>query len=64
MKFIDVDEPVVTTDDPYYDLFDGGYIDPHSLLEDSDDAEEVCEAIQLIKDFISKAVDVGVLEVQ
>lgn len=61
MKFRDGE--FVATDDVYYDLFEGGYIDPRVLLDDEAVADEVCAAIQLIKDFISNADSAGVLEV-
>lgn len=53
----------VATDDPYYDLFDGGYIDPHAMLEDAAVADEVCAAMQLIRDFIAAGEESGHLEV-
>lgn len=44
----------VWTDDPYYDFFDGGYIDPEDLLEDQDDIERVNEAKEIIEEFLQR----------
>jgi hypothetical protein len=41
----------VTTGDFWYDLFDGGYIVPEDLLENSDDIALVNNAIEVLKDF-------------
>ncbi len=38
----------IETDDFYYDLFDGGYIDPAEILVDP---EEVVNAMRVIRDF-------------
>lgn len=46
---------LVTTDDFYYDLFEGGYIDPLEIL--SEGGEDVIEAVRTItvfKDFLEK----------
>ncbi len=40
----------VCTDDLWYDLFDGGYLKPETLLEDHD-AAKVNAAIKVIQDF-------------
>ena len=53
-------EKVYTTD-PYYDLFDGGYIDPEKLLEEG--AEEVRNAIILVAELLEYTVKQGVLEI-
>jgi hypothetical protein len=41
----------MSTDDFFYDLFDGGYIDPEKILKNRSDIEEVENAIAIIKDF-------------
>ena len=61
MKFKKLDEPVFT-DDPYYDLTDGGYINPEELLENKEDADKVNEAIRLVEQFLQEAQDQGALE--
>ena len=37
--------------DFFYDLTDGGYIDPMKLLESKDDAKKVIEAVKVVKEF-------------
>lgn len=61
MKFKDTEEPVVT-DDPYYDLFEGGYIKPDQLLEE-EDAAELRQAIKLVQKFLRQAELKGCLVV-
>lgn len=62
MKFKKRDEPVFTTD-PYYDLFEGGYVVPEELLEDPEDAKRVRAAMKVLEDFWSHATDSGAVEV-
>lgn len=40
-----------STMDFWYDLTDGGYLDPDEILEDPEDAKKVKAAIAVIKDF-------------
>jgi arginine/ornithine N-succinyltransferase beta subunit len=61
MRFKELDEPVFTTE-PYYDLFDGGYIKPCELLADEADIKSVEQAIQTIRKFLQEAEDEEVLE--
>ena len=61
MEFKKIDKPI-GTDDIYYDLFDGGYIDPHELLTDDYEANLVEEAINRVKTFLREAQEAGVLE--
>ena len=37
--------------DFFYDLTDGGYIDPMKLLESKEDAKKVIEAVAIVKEF-------------
>ena len=37
--------------DFFYDLTDGGYIDPMKLLESKEDAKRVIEAVAIVKEF-------------
>ena len=60
-KFKD-DQEVTRTSEPWYDLTDGGYMKPHSMLENSKDADDVVEAVALIMSFFDAAVEAGVLE--
>lgn len=52
----------VTSQDPHYDLFYGGYIDPAELLKRPDQIRLVKEAVAVVRDFIQQAEDIGVLE--
>jgi hypothetical protein len=46
-----LDEPKVTaSSDPYYDLFEGGYLDPEEFLVE-EDAKKVREAMAVIEEF-------------
>lgn len=60
MKFLE-NVKTVYTSEPYYDLFDGGYIDPYKLLEEKD-ADKISEAIDLITDFLYEAEKRGLIE--
>jgi len=51
-------DAVVTTSDFWYDLFDGGYVVPEDLLENSDDINLVNNAIEVLKDFRESLEDV------
>lgn len=61
LKFKEIEEPVFTTD-VYYDLFNGGYIDPHELLEDKKQADIVVGAMKVVESFIEGAVEQEVVE--
>ena len=37
--------------DFFYDLTDGGYIDPIKLLDNKEDAKKVIEAVAIVKEF-------------
>jgi hypothetical protein len=41
----------ITTDDFYYDLFEGGGIDPDEILDSSLDSGIVKEAVKVIQEF-------------
>jgi len=41
----------ISTIDFWYDLTDGGYLDPKEICTDKKDAEKVLEAIKVIQDF-------------
>lgn len=45
------EDAAVTTGDFWYDLFDGGYIKPEELLENSSDITKVNNAIKVLKEF-------------
>ena len=52
----------VYTDNPFYDLFVGGYINPEDLLEE-EDAQKVLSAMEVVEDFMEKAIKAGHIEV-
>lgn len=41
----------VSTDDFWYDLTSGGYLNPHEICENKDDADRVVAAIKVIEEF-------------
>ena len=41
----------ISSEDFYYDLTDGGYLNPNKICADTKDAKKVIEAIKIIKDF-------------
>jgi len=53
----------VYSSDVYYDLFDGGYIEPSELLEDSEKIIKVNSAIEIIEEFIAALIDADKLEI-
>lgn len=63
MKFKKIEKPIYTSD-PYYDIFDGGYIDPNELLDDQEQINEVQRAIKVIKSFLNTAESKGILQVE
>lgn len=60
-KFRERDKPVYTSD-VWYCLNEGGYINPHDLLEETKQADEVHDAIEIIRQFLDQAEDAGVIE--
>ena len=61
MRFKKRKEPIYTND-LYYDLFDGGYIDPKELLVNKEDMDKVNKAVDTISSFLVEAEAKGVLE--
>jgi len=55
------DASPVSTSEPYYDLFEGGYIKPDELLE-AEDAGRVKAAVNLITSFFAELEDAGLIE--
>ena len=41
----------ISTQDFWYDLTDGYYLEPYDICENTDDADRVYEAIKIIEDF-------------
>lgn len=60
-EFNNLKEPVYSQDF-FYDLTIGGYINPFEMLKDKNQAEKVEEAVKLVKDFLDKAERAGILE--
>lgn len=60
-KFKEREEPVFTQD-PWYDLSDGGYIDPEDLLSDPAQAQKLNDAVALIQSFFRQAEAAEVIE--
>ncbi len=42
----------ISSSDPYYDLAEGGYLDPHKICENSEDAIKVVDAVEVVQDFL------------
>lgn len=61
LKFKQDAEPVFTSE-TYYDLFDGGYIQPYELLE-PEDATRVMNAVRLVQQFLDEAEEAELLEI-
>lgn len=65
MKFKNLNEDdVVWTNDLYYDLFDGGYINPEDLLENKEEIDKVKQAILTINEFLDGAIDKELIVVE
>lgn len=60
MKFIK--KAKIETSDFWYDLFEGGYIEPGNLLESTEDMKKVRDAIDVLKDFKESAEKQKVLK--
>lgn len=65
MIFKNLDEEnVIWTNDLYYDLFEGGYINPEDLLENKEEADKVKQAILTINEFLDGAIDKELIVVE
>lgn len=60
-NFKEVEEPV-RSDDPWYDLTDGGYIRPEELLIDEEQIKKVQESVDILSAFLQQAYEKGVIE--
>lgn len=60
MEFKNIDKPYITNK-LCQDVI-RGYVSPHETLVDQEFAEEVYEAIHLVRKFIDEAVSKGILE--
>lgn len=52
--FKTLDTPIYSND-PWYDLTEGGYIKPNEILTDPEQIEDLNKAINMVKEFISQA---------
>lgn len=65
MIFKNLDEVnVIWTNDLYYDLFEGGYINPEDLLENKEEIDKVKQAILTINEFLDGAIDKELIVVE
>ena len=53
----------VFSDDPWYDLTDGGYIKPEDMLSNPEQLDKLNQAIRIVQDFFEQAVDSGILQI-
>lgn len=61
-KPISTEDDVVYSSELYYDLFDGGCINPSKMLDDVHQAKLVEGAVEIIEEFLSQAQASGHLE--
>lgn len=52
----------IVSDDFWYDLFEGGYIQPRELLADKGQIKEVEKAIEILQNFYGDLEDSGLIE--
>ena len=58
------EENTIWTSDLYYDLFEGGYINPEDLLENKEEIDKVKQAILTINEFLNGAIDKELIVVE
>lgn len=56
------DRNSVASSEWYYDLFEGGYLEPEDFLEDEEDIKKVQDAMEIINNYLSNLEDEGLLE--
>lgn len=56
------EQKVIYTDDPLYDLFDGGYIHPEHMLTDLEQVKMVQAAVEIVREFLDAAFKEGYLD--
>ncbi len=42
----------ICSSEPWYDLSDGGYLNPQEICQEPEDAKKVEEAVEIVKDFL------------
>lgn len=55
-------DSTIYTDDFYYDLFVGGYLNPEAFLDNKKDIENLNNAIELIKQYELLLMENGICE--
>lgn len=56
-------EEPISSSGPYYDLFEGGYIQPADFLKEDEDIDKVYKAMDIISSFLEEIQEKGLLEV-
>ena len=56
------DASPVPSSDVYYDLFDGGYLNPENFLKNDTAIMEVRAAMSVINTYLAELEDAGILE--
>lgn len=56
------EQGVMYTDDPLYDLFEGGYIHPEDMLTNPEQVERVKDAVEVVRQFLDAAFKEGYLD--
>jgi hypothetical protein len=52
----------IGSENPFYALTDGGYLDPEDVLADQEQAKQVQQAVKVVKAFIDACFAEGVIE--
>ena len=56
------DAPETSTEDFWYDLFEGGYFPPGDFLDEENDAQRVSEAMATVQQYRQALEDSGKVE--
>lgn len=62
LSFKESSNEVISTSDFWYDLFEGGYINPDNLLDDKEDIYKINKAIETLRSFKTVVLENGVVE--
>lgn len=57
------DVDVIPTSEPYYDLMDGGYLEPENFVADDEQVKQIKEAIELVKNYMHGLKEKGLIEI-
>lgn len=61
-KFKELEEPRAISQDIWYSLTEGGYLQPSDILANEEQIDEVHKAIDIVYQFICQARNAGVIE--